>query len=86
MPPRLASLIFENEVDEDRASAASRGLRTLIEAMADPEYERGLDEVFQAFTVKQVPGPISFTSAEEPCRTAILKAFQNICLTFLGAF
>jgi hypothetical protein len=30
--------------------------------------------------VKQVPGPISFTSAEEPCRTAILKAFQNICL------
>jgi hypothetical protein len=54
--------------------------------MAGPEHERRLDEVCQAFIAKQVPGPISFTSAEEPCRTAILKAFQNICLTFLGAF
>jgi hypothetical protein len=40
--------------------------------------------VCQAFIAKQVPGPISFTSAEEPCRTEILKAFQNICLLSNG--
>jgi hypothetical protein len=52
--------------------------------MADPEHERRSDEVCQAFIAKQVPGPISLTSAEEPCRTAILKAFQNICLLSNG--
>jgi hypothetical protein len=40
MASGLASLIFEKEVDEDRASAASRGRRALIKAMAGPGYER----------------------------------------------
>jgi hypothetical protein len=43
-------------------------------------HERRSDEACQALIGKQVPGPISFTSAEEPCRTAILKAFHKICL------
>jgi hypothetical protein len=75
------SLFFEKEVGEERASS---GRRSYVQAMADPEHERRFDEVCQAFIAKQVPGPIPFTSAEEPCRTAILKAFQNICLLSNG--
>jgi hypothetical protein len=71
------SLLFEKEVDGDRAS---RGRRSYGQALADPEHERRSDEAYQALIVKQVPGPISFTSAEGPCRTAVLKAFHEICL------
>jgi hypothetical protein len=61
------SLLFEKEVDGDRAS---RSRRSYDQALADPEHERRFDEAYQALVAKQVPGPISFTSAEEPCRTA----------------
>jgi hypothetical protein len=71
------SLLFEKEVDGDRAS---RGRRSCGQALADTVHERRFDEACQALIGKQVPGPISFTSAEEPCRTAVLKAFQKICL------
>jgi hypothetical protein len=40
MASGLASLVFGKEVDEGRASAASRGRMALIKAMADPDYER----------------------------------------------
>jgi hypothetical protein len=69
--------LFEEEVVEDRAS---RGRRSLNQALADRGHGGRFGEAHQALVVKQVPGPISFTSAEGPCRTAILKAFHEICL------